>query len=126
MEVLHQVKVGNLGKVPYFPVWVMHYQSHYSVVFQKEDTRVVRSFPDHVDAATLPLPANAIGARAEVFYWDQLGGQDGEIHLTVTLEASPVPPPGPNVIVPYLNQVLRLIPGWQTARISWNGQEPLL
>lgn len=62
----------------------------------------------------------------DLCFWDQLGGYDEEIRLTVTLEKTPVPPVGKDVIVPYLNDIIRTVPEWKTARVGWNGTDPLL
>lgn len=119
MEHRKLLTVGGYGKSPTFPVWVINHESHYTTLFMKADRRadiqqgLVRGFTPNV--------------AFDVFFWDQLGGQGEEIRLTVTLEATAPPMPlGRDVIVPYLNDIIRTVPEWSTARVSWNGTDPLL
>jgi ubiquitin carboxyl-terminal hydrolase MINDY-3/4 len=118
MEHRKILTVGTYGKSPTFPVWVIHHESHYTALFMKNDKRA--EIKQGVDRAFTP------SVSFDVFFWDQLGGQDEEIRLTVTLEKNPPPPVGRDVMVPYLNDIVRTVPEWATARVSWNGSDPLL
>lgn len=116
MEHRKLLRVGTFGKGPKLPVWVVNHESHYTTLFMKGDKRseIRQAF------------AQAHQSVFDLFFWDQLGGQDEEIRLTVTLEESEVPPPSKGVIVPYLNDIIRTMEDWSTARVSWNGTDPLL
>lgn len=118
MEHRKILTVGSFGKTPTFPVWIVHHESHYTTLFMKDDKR--QDVKQGVKRSFVPPVA------FDVFFWDQLGGQDEEIRLTVTLEAKPPPPVGRDVMVPYLNDIVRTMPEWATARVSWNGSDPLL
>lgn len=118
MEHRQIVQVGNLCKTPQYPVWVVNHESHYTTLFMKTDAR------QHIAAAKdMGFVPPAV---FDIFFWDQLGGQDDEIRLTVTLEKTPVPPVGKDTIVPYLNDIIRTVPEWKTGRVAWNGTDPLL
>lgn len=118
MEHRQLLTVGLLAKSPLSPVWVVNHESHYTTLFMKKDQR--KSIDAAVKEGFQTTPV------FDVFFWDQLGGQTDEIRLTVTLEKTAVPTVGKDVIVPYLNDIIRTIPNWKTARVAWNGTDPLL
>lgn len=104
--------VGSHAKMPTVPIWVLYNESHYTVLFARSLST------SDVFAAQL----------VDVWYYDQMGHQHEEIRLTVRVDPSPLPPPvRKGIPTPYLNDILRtLCPQWATARIDWNGTEPLL
>lgn len=110
------VEVGSLGKYPAYPVWIIHNESHYTVAWLMKDVR---------DAMTRASPTSE-SPTVDVHYYDQHGGQDEDIRLTLTLDEMPLPAVHRDALVPYLNPILRTVPEWALAKIGWNGTDPLL
>eukprot|EP00949_MAST-11_sp_MAST-11-sp1_P000576 g576.t1 len=102
-----QTPVGQNYKQPLFPIYVICSESHYSVLFCK-DQGVAQS-------------SGSEGSAFDIFYYDELGMQDELYRLTVTPGAGET---GDKNLEPPINNVLRT--RWPGARISWNGSEELL
>lgn len=62
--------MGDFYKNPRYPIYVVCSESHYTVLFAKA----------HVQRADA---SSAKDTRLEFYYYDQLGQQDEEIHLTI-------------------------------------------
>ncbi|ELU18027.1 hypothetical protein CAPTEDRAFT_111097 [Capitella teleta] len=94
-------KVGTYLKTPRLPIWLIHSEKHFSVLFslKKEllsDWKAERRF--------------------DLFYYDGLGRQQQEIRLTVA--------PTDDEMVPPLELCIRT--KWCDAEIDWNGIDPIL
>lgn len=116
LEPKGMLEVGSLGKDPALPVWIVYNESHYTVAWLPRDEResIHRASPTSEDPSL------------DVHYYDQQGGQDEDIRLTLTLDDMPLPAVHRDALIPYLNPILRTIPDWSLAKISWNGTDPLL
>nr|CAG4717444.1 unnamed protein product [Naegleria fowleri] len=101
LEYYDHVRVGNCLKHPTFPIWVVDFESHYSVLFEKEPN--------------------------ELYYYDQFMKQEGDIHLSLKLHqnnsAIVTTTDSTNNDIP-LENVIRT--RWKNCSIDWNGTEPLL
>eukprot|EP00741_Cyanophora_paradoxa_P000404 tig00000404_g395.t1 len=111
-ETYKYVEVGKNYKIPSYPIWVICSESHYTVLFSL-DRRLV-------DEARAPP------ARFDLFYYDELARQDEEIRLTIDTRG-----PAPTVdlnsktdLTPPIENCIRT--KWPTAKVDWNGTEPLL
>ena len=100
------VVVGDFYKNPPLPIFCIWNESHYTVCFSKSPT-------------ALSSPT------AEVFYYDQLGCQDEEYHLSID-SGCQIQPRNNNELVPYMDDILRTREQWKGATVSWNGSEGLL
>eukprot|EP00744_Colponema_vietnamica_P007600 GILI01010926.1.p1 GENE.GILI01010926.1~~GILI01010926.1.p1 ORF type:complete len:347 (+),score=64.72 GILI01010926.1:400-1440(+) len=116
LETKEYLTVGNNAKHPTAPVWLIYHESHYTCMFMKKDTR----------AATNELFATEGLTSFDLFYYDQQGGQDEEIKLTITLDRMPLPAQRKDALIPYLNVMIRTVSEWGNARVNWNGTDPLL
>ena len=119
LETLGRLTVGTRGKRPTDPVWVIYHESHYTVLFMREDTRAEAERAMHGGGR------DAIG-QFDLFFYDQQGGQDEEIRLSVTISKAPLPATRKDALVPYLNVIIRTVDNWGNARVNWNGTDPLL
>jgi hypothetical protein len=115
------IKVGQAAKAPVHPVWVVHYESHYSTLFMKADVRSKAALQQGVSLLAFEYPR-----IFDLFFYDQQGQQDEEVRLTITLDPAPLPPVPKDALVPYLNEIVRTVPEWARARVNWNGTDPLL
>lgn len=96
-------QVGDNYKNPLYPIWVVFSESHFSILFSFEFI--------HRNSKLF-----------ELYYYDELGKQDEEIRLTVTLGSKT--PIVEGDLTPPLELVIRT--KWKDADISWNGVEPIL
>ncbi|KAJ3132139.1 hypothetical protein HK101_004636 [Irineochytrium annulatum] len=105
------IRVGEYLKSPKQPIFVVCSESHFTVLFSTEGELV-----------TWPAgAARALWRPFDLFYYDGLAGQDGEIRLRVKpgrgrVEESALTPP------------LELVIGtkWEGAEVEWHGSDPLL
>ncbi|CAE8625123.1 unnamed protein product [Polarella glacialis] len=113
-EAFGSLEVGSLLKRPEWPVWVVHAESHYSLLFG------------------CPAPMDKSGCRllpsdvtSDVWYYDPLGRQDEEKRITVTpgqrSEAADEDDLESNGMIA---KVIRTLWG-ATADLDWNGSEPI-
>eukprot|EP01063_Lacrimia_lanifica_P011011 TRINITY_DN17776_c0_g1_i1.p1 TRINITY_DN17776_c0_g1~~TRINITY_DN17776_c0_g1_i1.p1 ORF type:complete len:358 (+),score=116.83 TRINITY_DN17776_c0_g1_i1:25-1074(+) len=105
-EYTRDIEVGSYLKDPAVPVWTIWNESHYTVCFAKE-------------------PLGAKDAVVELYYYDPLGCQDEEYHLTLDTTKQ-VPERGVNDLIPYMDDILRTRAQWTGATVDWNGSEGLL
>ncbi|KAK2956680.1 putative FAM188B-like protein [Blattamonas nauphoetae] len=106
MEVGRNLKLGEAG------VWVILYESHYSVLFVGRDGE--RKVED--------LWEEREGKRQNIDFWyyDPLGKQEETIRMSVV----PSPPPSTQHVVSPIEQVLStLLPH---SHCIWNGHDPVL
>ena len=96
MEYNDYVRVGNNLKNPKYPIWIVNFESHYSVLFEFDSN--------------------------EFFYYDQLMRQESDIHLTISNPTTKSGGGGGGDIP--LENVMST--KWKNVSIDWNGVEPLL
>lgn len=109
-EHYENLEVGSYLKQPFFPIWVICSESHYTVLWSLE-MKAIEQQP----------PGNGI---FDLMYYDELGNQKEEIRLTIdTTKRTPAPRDGD--LEPPLNECIRTKWG-KNARIDWNGVEPIL
>lgn len=119
VEWYRQLEVGNFYKNPRFPVWVICSESHYTTLFAA-DQRAVQG-----------------AAPFDLFYYDGLARQDGQIRLTLrrTPGGSKLSRIGDSYaersqadkrlgMTPPLEMVLDC--RWAGCDVDWNGAEPIL
>eukprot|EP01064_Diplonema_japonicum_P035063 TRINITY_DN747_c3_g2_i1.p1 TRINITY_DN747_c3_g2~~TRINITY_DN747_c3_g2_i1.p1 ORF type:complete len:652 (+),score=157.60 TRINITY_DN747_c3_g2_i1:44-1999(+) len=105
-EYTRDIEVGGFLKNPTSPIWTIWNESHYCVCFSK----------------TQLGPEDG---KADLYYYDQLGSQDEEYHLTVDGDKT-APLASQDDLTPYMDDILRTRTPWARATVSWNGSEPLL
>eukprot|EP00755_Sulcionema_specki_P017455 Sspe_Gene.64412::Locus_38055_Transcript_1_1_Confidence_1.000_Length_2087::g.64412::m.64412 len=104
-EHTQDTEVGPHLKDPLFPIWLVWNESHYSVLFSK---------------------SKVLGSdKVELYYYDQLGCQDEEYHLTVDVKGGKSGK-APTQDNPFLDDIIRTRAEWKNAVVDWNGSEPLL
>jgi ubiquitin carboxyl-terminal hydrolase MINDY-3/4 len=121
----NHIQVGQHYKEPRQPIFVVCSESHYSVLFST--AREMASLPGRAEVGSF-----------EMHYYDELGRQDEEVIMTLTvdaeaLEANAAKDPNDAAAaaaawkenaVPPLELVLRT--RWPAARVDWNGTDPIL
>eukprot|EP01002_Notosolenus_urceolatus_P007663 NODE_3045_length_989_cov_5.118085_g2543_i0.p2 GENE.NODE_3045_length_989_cov_5.118085_g2543_i0~~NODE_3045_length_989_cov_5.118085_g2543_i0.p2 ORF type:complete len:201 (-),score=45.09 NODE_3045_length_989_cov_5.118085_g2543_i0:90-692(-) len=139
----HAINVGESLKIPRAPIWVVCSESHYSVLFQKQDDYDKAPGTQNKEPSTAPF---------DLMYYDPLGNQAEDIRLSVTPaqkrpkapkkpkepeeESSCYIPPSDDEksaseeeedddMIPPLVKVIRTCWGPATT-VDWNGTEPLL
>lgn len=98
------MEVGSYLKSPREPVWVVCAESHYSVLF-------ARGPADPTDATRV----------VDLVYYDPLGRQTEEYHLTVRPGKAPG---GADDMEGMIDLTLRT--KWKNADVDWNGSEKIL
>eukprot|EP01060_Flectonema_neradi_P037199 TRINITY_DN7406_c1_g1_i1.p1 TRINITY_DN7406_c1_g1~~TRINITY_DN7406_c1_g1_i1.p1 ORF type:complete len:685 (+),score=163.96 TRINITY_DN7406_c1_g1_i1:61-2115(+) len=101
------VSVGKYYKNPPVPIFCIWNESHYTVCFAKSKISID-------------------GPLAELYYYDQLGCQDEEYHLSVDATKEFTPDDNSTVITPYMDDILRTRDPWNNATVDWNGSDGLL
>ncbi|XP_074055380.1 putative ubiquitin carboxyl-terminal hydrolase MINDY-4 isoform X2 [Macrotis lagotis] len=101
-------QVGCYLKTPRYPIWVVCSESHFSVLFSLQrdllsDWKVERIF--------------------DLYYYDGLANQQGEIRLTIDTTQS-LPRDQEKDLIPPLEHCIRT--KWKEAFVDWNGTEPIL
>ncbi|XP_074140664.1 putative ubiquitin carboxyl-terminal hydrolase MINDY-4 isoform X3 [Sminthopsis crassicaudata] len=101
-------QVGCYLKTPKYPIWVVCSESHFSVLFSLQrdllsDWKVERIF--------------------DLYYYDGLANQQGEIRLTVDT-TQPMSGDREKDLIPPLEHCIRT--KWKDAFVDWNGTEPIL
>ncbi|KAG1661559.1 putative ubiquitin carboxyl-terminal hydrolase MINDY-4 [Nymphon striatum] len=102
-EHYNSCEVGSYFKSPIYPIWVVCSESHFSVIFGRNQ-KLVGCQSDKFD----------------LYYYDGFAQQDDEIKLTV----DPKKPPSYSDLVPPLDDCIRT--KWKHASVDWNGFEPIL
>ncbi|KAJ3162616.1 hypothetical protein HDU88_006649 [Geranomyces variabilis] len=104
-EAFGVLEVGERYKQPRYPVWVIHAESHYTVLFAPR--------------------LGAIDARRfELWYYDGLANQDAEVVLRVTLGKDVVDEESRSELIPPLERCIRS--RWKGAHVQWVNCEPIL
>ncbi len=103
------VSVGALGKTPRTPVWIIYNESHFTVLFGKDESCYQQEGVESFD----------------LYYYDPQSEEE-EYRLTVTPSTLPLPATRANALISYVDQIIRTRNGWQNARVNWNGADPLL
>ncbi|XP_043833027.1 probable ubiquitin carboxyl-terminal hydrolase MINDY-4 isoform X2 [Dromiciops gliroides] len=101
-------QVGCYLKTPRYPIWVVCSESHFSILFSLQrdllnDWKAERIF--------------------DLYYYDGLANQPGEIRLTIDTTQS-VPGDREKDLIPPLEHCIRT--KWKGAFVDWNGTEPIL
>lgn len=113
-EAYEALKVGSFFKRPRWPVWVVHAESHYSVVFGSEASLSRQSSCPEGDEEEL-----------DVWYYDPLGRQDEDKRITVRPGRLDGPPDDDDLETNgMIAKVLRTRWG-PLAELDWNGAEPI-
>lgn len=99
------MEVGSHYKQPEHPIWVVFSESHYTCLWGLERNLVNEQ------------------EKFDLFYYDELANQDEEILLSVD-NTDKSPAPRDDELEPPMNDVIRT--KWPTARVDWNGSEPIL
>ncbi|XP_047231672.1 probable ubiquitin carboxyl-terminal hydrolase MINDY-4 isoform X2 [Girardinichthys multiradiatus] len=103
-------KVGAYLKSPYYPVWVVCSESHFSVLFGLQRELLINQ--DEV-------------MDFDLYYYDGLANQQEEIRLTVSVgKLSQNLQEDDADLVPPLELCIRT--RWKDALVSWNETEPIL
>lgn len=119
------IQVGENYKQPRRPIYVVCSESHYSVLFS-------------TSRETEYLPGAAEIGSFEMHYYDELGRQDEEVIMTLTVDAEALDACAAKDLndataaaaawkenaVPPLELVLQT--RWPAARVDWNGTDPIL
>eukprot|EP00930_Biecheleria_cincta_P061550 TRINITY_DN47111_c0_g1_i1.p1 TRINITY_DN47111_c0_g1~~TRINITY_DN47111_c0_g1_i1.p1 ORF type:complete len:536 (+),score=96.41 TRINITY_DN47111_c0_g1_i1:75-1682(+) len=114
-EAFGSLEVGSFFKDPTWPVWVIHAESHYSVLFAGPK--------DRVEAGQTELPED--GAVTDVWYYDPLGRQDEEKRITIKPAALAVKPDEDDLETNgMIAKCIRTRWG-EMADLDWNGAEPI-
>jgi len=114
-EAYNYIEVGDYFKNPYFPVWVVYSESHYSVLFGLDQTCIN------------PGNRNGNGRNSlDIYYWDMLANQKEVIKLTVQCEHDEELPDVNDdlALIPPLDLVIRT--KWKGCFVDWNGTEEIL
>lgn len=110
-EAFGSLEVGSHFKNPEWPVWVVHAESHYSVLF-----------------GLLPEDCNQdanLTSKTDLWYYDPLGRQDEEKRITVLPSGlSKAPEEDDLEINGMIAKVVRTRWGL-LADLDWNGAEPI-
>ncbi|ESL07660.1 hypothetical protein TRSC58_04647 [Trypanosoma rangeli SC58] len=102
------------AKVPRHPVWVVHHDGRFVVLFLKKDDRA--QFEQRKKLGMI--------ASSDVFFYDPSAASRGETFLTVSVNVAAgrgrvkEQPPS------FLYAAVRKIPFWRDGDIDWNGFEP--
>lgn len=97
------IAVGEHLKNPLFPIWIVHAESHYSIMFAEQES-----------------------TDKEYIYYDPLGRFDEEKRLTISVDALKVPYDSDDLDNNgMIDKVLRTKFG-ELAEIDWNGTERIL
>eukprot|EP00747_Dinoflagellata_sp_TGD_P193647 gnl/TRDRNA2_/TRDRNA2_60086_c0_seq1.p1 gnl/TRDRNA2_/TRDRNA2_60086_c0~~gnl/TRDRNA2_/TRDRNA2_60086_c0_seq1.p1 ORF type:complete len:588 (+),score=87.71 gnl/TRDRNA2_/TRDRNA2_60086_c0_seq1:127-1890(+) len=120
-EAYGSVEVGLFMKEPKWPIWVVHAESHYSVLFAEY------SSPDETDGCHSPhrrsLPECGL---QDVWYYDPLGRQNDEKRISILPGALEEEPAEDDLEENgMIAKVIRTRWG-RLAAIDWNGAEPVL
>eukprot|EP00933_Yihiella_yeosuensis_P045851 TRINITY_DN41280_c0_g1_i1.p1 TRINITY_DN41280_c0_g1~~TRINITY_DN41280_c0_g1_i1.p1 ORF type:complete len:204 (-),score=31.87 TRINITY_DN41280_c0_g1_i1:425-1036(-) len=108
-EAFGSLHVGTFLKSPRWPVWVVHAESHYSVLFGSETQESSETDSDPSD----------------VWYYDPLGRQDEEKRITVTPSGLANAPDEDDLETNgMIAKVIRTRWGLM-ADLNWNGAEPI-
>ncbi|CAK0819933.1 unnamed protein product [Prorocentrum cordatum] len=109
-EAFGSLQVGTHMKSPAWPVWVVHAESHYSVLFSGPP--VVGEQPERADQ------------EVDVWYYDPLGRQDEEKRITVRPGRLAAPPDEDDLDANgMIAKVVRTRWG-ALADLDWNGADP--
>eukprot|EP01006_Ploeotia_vitrea_P053751 TRINITY_DN67817_c4_g4_i10.p1 TRINITY_DN67817_c4_g4~~TRINITY_DN67817_c4_g4_i10.p1 ORF type:complete len:820 (-),score=62.27 TRINITY_DN67817_c4_g4_i10:2422-4881(-) len=98
--------VGEYLKTPFNPIWVVCSESHYSVLFCKQEL----------------LPDPEENSNLDLWYYDELANQDTEIRLSICTDGGYTPDEGQ--IPSPLEDTLRT--KWKDAPVSWHGSERII
>ncbi|KAJ3176409.1 hypothetical protein HDU87_005278 [Geranomyces variabilis] len=104
-EAFGVLEVGERYKQPRYPVWVIHADSHYTVLFAPR--------LDAIDAR-----------RFELWYYDGLANQDAEVVLRVTPGKNVVDEESRSELIPPIERCIRTL--WRGAHVQWVNCEPIL
>eukprot|EP00727_Mastigamoeba_balamuthi_P007642 m51a1_g3499 hypothetical protein (590) ;mRNA; r:830277-832446 len=106
VEAYGSLVVGQNLKSPVNPIWVVYSESHFTVLFAKDDSPLKEPIFD-------------------VYYYDQLANSDELYRLTINTQKKRVPTPqGRKDLTPPIELCIRT--RWPEADIDWNGSDPLL
>ena len=114
-EAFGNVSVGDNFKVPRCPIWVVCSESHYSTLFSP--------LAKHVEE----YDEKAYGEDRDIFYYDPLGEQEGEIKLTLDFKPEKEVALGggsEDDLTPPINKVIRT--KWPGTAVDWNGSDEIL
>jgi hypothetical protein len=101
--------VGHNFKFPHFPVWVLFFDSHYSVLFSATDLEL------GVSGTISALPKGGF----DLYYYDGLMGHDSLVRLTLVKAKKDTLPDDSSLE----NCIRCLFSGYA---INWNGGERIL
>eukprot|EP00928_Gymnodinium_smaydae_P046987 TRINITY_DN31330_c0_g1_i1.p1 TRINITY_DN31330_c0_g1~~TRINITY_DN31330_c0_g1_i1.p1 ORF type:complete len:524 (-),score=17.32 TRINITY_DN31330_c0_g1_i1:260-1831(-) len=119
-EAFGSLEVGSSLKDPDWPVWVIHAESHYSVLFsgEPEGTR-------DMSIKCLPPCVPSRDDCTDVWYYDPLGRQEEEKRISVHPGGLHSEPDEDDLETNgMIAKVIRTRWG-RTARLDWNGSEPI-
>lgn len=100
LEKKNYLVVGENLKNPLYPIWIIYHESHYTVLFAKKKIDDTKPF--------------------DLYYYDQLGGQENEIRLTVRKTNTPK---AEDTEIP-LDECIQT--KWGNVTVDWNGSEKIL
>ncbi|ORC92340.1 uncharacterized protein TM35_000045540 [Trypanosoma theileri] len=104
------------AKTPRYPVWVVHHQSRFAVLFLKRDTR--RQFEQN---ERMGMPA-----FCDIFFYEPGAPKRDERFLSVSSTAQSPEVGGSNEEnSSFLYAAVRKIPLWCDGEIDWNGFKPV-
>ena len=109
-EAYGTLEVGSNLKNPVAPVWVVCSESHYSVLFSTVAEHVVAKEGDNV---------------LDVYYFDPLGEQEGEIKLGLKTDDDMPDGPGDETdLISPIDKVIRT--KWNKVAVDWGKVDPIL
>ncbi|RNF07148.1 hypothetical protein TraAM80_03503 [Trypanosoma rangeli] len=101
------------AKTPQHPVWVVHHNGRFVVLFLKKDDRAQFEQRKKLGMAT-----------SDVFFYEPSAAPRGEAFLTVSLNAAAGKGRVKEQLPSFLYAAVRKIPLWRDGDIDWNGFEP--
>ncbi|KAJ3012739.1 hypothetical protein HKX48_006114 [Thoreauomyces humboldtii] len=105
------LEVGSRYKDPVLPIWVVHSESHYTVLFSADGKKPSRS-----------------KGGFEMVYYDGLAGQEEEVRVRIIEGRGVVDPDGMaksgSALIPPLERCVRT--RWKGAEVEWIGCDPIL
>ncbi|EAN96036.1 hypothetical protein TcCL_NonESM05176 [Trypanosoma cruzi] len=102
------------AKTPQHPVWVVHHEGRFVVLFLKKDDR--SQFEKKKEAG--------MAAASDVFFYEPSAEHRGEKFLTVSFNIAPVTGWRKEGDSSFLQDAVRKITIWHDGDIDWNGFEP--
>ncbi|KAH7828075.1 putative Protein FAM188B [Monocercomonoides exilis] len=117
-EVYQQIEVGFNMKYPVCPVWVVTFESHYSVIFTPFSLPLL-------DEIHRSKQRDSYTTEFDVYYYDQMRKENTETRITVKLSShSTMRATKSTKLTPPVELLMKT--AFPTAVFDWNGTQPFL